>query len=425
MKNVCIIIIGICILLTGMPIGMSDCGCTLPDDTATIQQSTQPWLSDADITTLQIQGIQEGWTFTIGKNTATDRPLSELCGLVEPKDWWVNASFDPCLPTQEVPSHFDWRELSGCPPVRDQGGCGSCWAFGTVGPLECNILITDHKEVDLSEQWLVSCNRNGWGCNGGWWAHDYHQWKTDRFNGTGAVLESSFPYEARDLPCDGPYQHPYQIDSWHYIGWSQGIPSTDAIKQAIMTYGPVSVSIAVTGAFGGYTGGVFNVDDPQAPINHAVTLVGWDDNQGTNGVWFLRNSWGPGWGEGGYMRIEYRCCKVGFAACYVVYPQKTKIEISGGLLGLVVGFRNVGNTATTDVKWSITMVGGYFGKVDQSLESTISSIEPGAMIPERIPRVGLGHVSISVSAVPKNAGKMVKHVEGFLCGLLLFVPQNQ
>jgi hypothetical protein len=309
--------------------------------------------------------------------------------------------------------------------VKDQDGCGSCWAFGTVAPLECNILIKDHKEVDLSEQWLVSCNQNGWGCNGGWWAHDYHQWKMDRFNGTGAVLEEEFPYEARDVPCDGPYHHPYVMDSWHYIGWSQGVAPTESIKQAIMTYGPVSVGCAVTEAFGAYTEGVFNENDPHAQINHAVALVGWDDSQGANGVWFLRNSWGSWWGEEGYMRIEYGVCKVGYGACYVNYPARTKVEITGGLLGVSVGFRNVWNTDTTDVNWNIILKGGIFGVINTSVQGTIESLEPGVVVYERIPRLGFGPLSISVTAIPKNAGKITKHVEGFLCGLLLFVPQNQ
>jgi hypothetical protein len=418
-------VVGICVLLVGMPVGLSDCGCNLPDDATNTASPTEPWVSASEIVALQQQGAQEGWTFTVGENPATDRPLSQLCGLVEPENWWVGASFDPCQPTNTLPSHFDWRELGGCTPVKDQGGCGSCWAFGTVGPLECNILIRDHKEVDLSEQWLVSCNQNGWGCNGGWWAHDYHQWKMDRFNGTGAVLEEEFPYEAKDVPCDGPYQHPYVMDSWHFIGFSQGVAPTDAIKQAIMTYGPVSVACAVTHAFGAYTGGVFNENDPHAGINHAVVLVGWDDNQGANGVWFMRNSWGPGWGEDGYMRIEYGCCKIGFAACYVDYPVRTQLEITGGPLGVSVGFRNVGNRTTTDIDWTITVQGGMLGLINVSMQSTISALEPGAVVYKRIPRVGLGHVSISVTAKPSNAGRVAKHAEGILCGLLLFVTQNQ
>jgi hypothetical protein len=419
-----LVVVGICILFIGMPVGMSDCGCDVSNDVMT-PVSTEPWLSDADIVAMQEQAAQESWTFTVGKNPATERPFSQLCGLVVPENWWVGAEFDPCIPTTDLPSRFDWRELGGCTPVKDQASCGSCWAFGTVGALECNILIRDHKEVDISEQWLVSCNKDGWGCNGGWWAHDYHSWKTDRFNGTGAVLEEDFPYTARDVPCDGPYPHPYRIDAWRYIGFSQGIPTVEKIKQAIMTYGPVSVAIAVNGPFGAYTGGVFNQSNPPAGINHAVVLVGWDDSQGAGGVWFLRNSWGPFWGEDGYMRIEYGCCKVGFGACYVDYPVRTKLELAGGLFGLSIGFRNVGNRTTTEIKWDIMIKGGILGMVNTSMESTIPSLEPGAVVYKKIPRVGFGHVEISVTATPKNAGKMTANVDGFLCGLLLFIPPNQ
>jgi len=419
------IVFGLCLLLVSMPVGFSDCGCILPDDVSVPQQSVQPWISDADITALREQGLKEGWTFTVGKNPATERALSQLCGLVEPADWRVGASFDPCIPTSTLPAYFDWRDLGGCTPVKDQDGCGSCWAFGTIAPLECNILIKDHLEVDLSEQWLVSCNRNGWGCNGGWWAHSYFQWKMDPFNGTGAVLEEEFPYVASDVSCDGPYHHPYTIDSWHFIGFSQGVAKTDAIKQAIMTYGPVSVSCAVTEAFGAYSGGIFNENNSDAEINHAVALVGWDDSQGANGVWILRNSWGTGWGEEGYMRIEYGVCQVGYAACYVNYPARTKIEISSRLGGVSIGFRNIWNTTTTNVKWNIIVNGGIFNVIDTSLQGTIDSIEPGMVAYEKISLLGFGPVGITVTAVPKNAGKVAKHFDGFLYGLLLSVPQKQ
>ncbi len=209
------------------------------------------------------------------------------------------------------------------------------------------------------------------------------------------------------------------------MGFSQGVAKTDAIKQAIMTYGPVSVCCAVTEAFGAYSRGVFNENDPDAEINHAVALVGWDDSQGTNGVWFLRNSWGSWWGEEGYMRIEYGVCKVGYAACYVNYPARTKVEITGGLLGVSVGFRNVWNTTTTNIKWNIILKGGIFGEIDTSLQGTIESLEHGVVIYERIPCLGFGSLSVSVTAIPKNAGKIAKHAEGFLCGSLLFIPQNQ
>ncbi|RKX23478.1 MAG: hypothetical protein DRP45_10460, partial [Candidatus Zixiibacteriota bacterium] len=120
-------------------------------------------LTPADITALQEQGQAEGWTFQISANPATEYQLDQLCGLKPPPNWQEKARFDYSLETRtkDLPAQFDWRDSTTLPPVKNQGGCGSCWAFGTVGPLECNIKIVDGIEVDLSEQWLVSCNSDG------------------------------------------------------------------------------------------------------------------------------------------------------------------------------------------------------------------------------------------------------------------------
>lgn len=230
----------------------------------------------------------------------------------------------------DLPSYFDWRDQGGLPSVKNQGGCGSCWAFATVGPLECNIMLKDGVEVDLSEQWLVSCNRDGWGCGGGWWAHDYHEWKTDDCGGTGAVLEQYFPYTATDAPCNCPYPHDYFIQDWDYVSTDSQVAPTDLIKQAILDYGPVSVAVAANSSFSSYSGGVYDACDG-SNINHGVVLVGWDDSQGANGVWFLRNSWGPGWGENGYMRIQYNCNFVGYAAAWVQYQNPLRIILPDGV----------------------------------------------------------------------------------------------
>ncbi len=272
-------------------------------------------LTPEDIQALREQGKREGWTFTVGENPATHVPLDQLCGLVVPDKWWEGAKFDPCPPTRDLPPTFDWRDQGGCTPVRNQGSCGSCWAFATIGPLECNIKIRDGVSTDLSEQWLVSCNSDGWGCNGGWWGLDYLQWKTDPCNDTGAVLESDFPYVAYDASCNCPYPHPYTIDDWAYVGSSGGVPSTASMKQAIYDHGPICVAVYANSAMQAYTGGVFN-GCGSGEVNHGVVLVGWDDNEG---VWIMRNSWGSGWGESGYMRIPYGCSSIGYAAAYVVY----------------------------------------------------------------------------------------------------------
>ncbi len=259
-------------------------------------------------------------------NDTEKSEYENLCGLVEPEGWWEEARFDPCNPKGDLPDAFDWRDSYDLPQVRNQGSCGSCWAFSTVGPLECNIKIKEGIDVDLSEQWLVSCTNAG-SCSGGWFAHDYHRFAGDYCGDSGAVLEQYFPYEADDVPCNCPYPHDYFIDDWAFVGTEYGVPSVNSMKQAIMDYGPISIAVAVNDAFHDYEGGIFS--GPQSSnINHAVVLVGWDDNQGSDGVWFLRNSWGSGWGEGGYMRIEYGVSYVGYAACYVDYHGIDKLEIN-------------------------------------------------------------------------------------------------
>jgi len=217
-----------------------------------------------------------------------------------------------------LPSAFNWCTQGYCTPVRNQGNCGSCWAFSTAGVLESRILRYDGVAKDLSEQYLVSCNTDGWDCSGGWFAHDYHQWKylSPGELDAGAVYEADFPYKAQDDPCNPPHTHHEKIVDWEYVGSRGGVPPVADIKQAILVHGPVSVAIYIHDDFRSYTGGVFLSNENGTP-NHAVVLVGWDDSEG---VWYLRNSWGPYWGEGGYMRIGYGVSNVGYAANYIVYP---------------------------------------------------------------------------------------------------------
>ena len=261
-----------------------------------------------------------------------------------------------------MPPAFDWRSQSKVTTVRDQGNCGSCWAFGTVGAFESSLLINSSLTTDLSEQYLVSCNTNGWSCSGGWWAHDYHV-------APGAVAETAFPYTASNSTCVSSLAHPYQLNSWRYISDSYSVPSADAIKQAIYTYGPVSAAVCVGSGFQRYTGGVFATDETSAcgwgQVNHAIVLVGWNDTENT---WILRNSWGTSWGESGYMRIARNVSNVGYSANYVVYnPDPSCLNLTlganpgtGGTIG-VDPLPNCGSgyTAGTVVTLTATANSGH------------------------------------------------------------------
>jgi len=288
--------------------------------TAFSSSSLQAQLTPEDIAALRERGRAEGWTFTVDMTEAAHHPIEQLCGAVEPPDWRTDGEFDLCAPTRDLPSSFDWRDYDGVTPIRNQGGCGSCWGFAAIGTLECLIKIQVDVSSDLSEQWLVSCTDAG-DCGGGWHNLAYRYLKcsgwTDPCGNYGAVLESAFPYVASDVPCECPYAHPYCLDRWAYIGPASGVPTVAQIKQAILDYGPVSACLrAGYPAFQAYSGGVFNACE-WGGIDHVVVLVGWDDSQGEAGIWFLRNSWGEWWGENGYMRIPYGCSSIGYAACYV------------------------------------------------------------------------------------------------------------
>ncbi len=261
-------------------------------------------------------------------------PVNYQCGLVIPENWRVDAHFDPCT-AGTLPSEFDWRNelYCGLPVCKNQGECGSCWAFAVVGALEWNIMIKQNKYIKLSEQWLVSCNQKGWGCNGGWLeAHKYHlhpsdskSWK-DPCGDSGAVLDNNYIYtsgggEKGACKCNSKLEHDYYIDKWSYIGSYQEGLNDESIKQAIMEYGPISAAVCVGPSFLDYDGGVFRTDESKfclSDANHAVVLVGWKD-EGLSGHWILRNSWGRDWGEDGYMRIKYGTSNIGYGACYVKY----------------------------------------------------------------------------------------------------------
>jgi len=324
-------------------------------------------LSADDIAKLRERGQREGWTFTVDENPATAYPLTQLTGTIFPREWGAKMPADHSTPRADLPASFDWRTTgSGCPPVRNQGDCGSCWAFSTVGTVECNILMVDEDTVDLSEQWLVSCNPYDCGCDGGGQMFELFTNYGDLCGQIGAVMEEDFGYAAADLPCNCPHPRAYTLEGYYYIGDWWEDPDIEAMKQAIMDHGPISVGVYVDDAFQGYSHGVFNACVSADWVNHLVVLVGWDDTMGTNGVWIMRNSWGDSWGEDGYMYIEYGCSMIGDSPMYVVYRGRQRIELDetefsdilgdndgeyepGETVELVCGIRNGGPAMVTDV----------------------------------------------------------------------------
>jgi C1A family cysteine protease len=204
----------------------------------------------------------------------------------------------------DIPAKFDWRNFNGhnyVTGVKDQGNCGSCWAFASTAALESRILITSHTpdtELDLSEQSLVSCDTGDLGCGGGWFdvVLAYLQ-------STGIPLESCLPYTSGDSGvtgtcggCSDWQQNTYRVTNFENVA-----TSVEAIKSAIVQYGPLVTGFIVYTDFLYYTSGIYTHVTGDVEGGHAVAIVGYDDAEQ---AWIVKNSWGPDWGESGYFRIK-------------------------------------------------------------------------------------------------------------------------
>lgn len=247
------------------------------------------------------------------KNYVTNKSGQKFyTGLVIPKGLSPKNVRSAYVVGEALPAAFDWREKVELMPIRNQGQCGSCWSFSSVATFEDSRRIQGEKE-DLSEQYLVSCNTEGWGCDGGFFAYNY------MMAPKGSISEASYPYTASDSACKGGLSYGAKIKSWAYLpGGDNAGDNINELKAAIYKYGPIGVGVAVDNAFSNYSGGIFR-DTGYRSLNHAVNIVGWNDNGG-DGYWIMRNSWGN-WGENGYARVAYKANGLGAWANYVVYEK--------------------------------------------------------------------------------------------------------
>ncbi|XP_062136129.1 procathepsin L-like [Drosophila sulfurigaster albostrigata] len=215
-------------------------------------------------------------------------------------------------PSVKIPESIDWREKGAVTGVKDQGSCGSCWAFATIGTLEGQNFIKNQQLVSLSEQNLVDCSKKDGGCQGGWPDNALNYIKD---NG-GVDTEDSYPYEAKNGEC-------------RFNAENIGAKVTDivvvanddesALAAAVAEKGPISVAIDAS-LFQHYQGGVFDEPTCQGAVNHGVVVVGYghDDNGGD--YWLVKNSWAESWGENGYIRMarnKDNQCKI---ASHGVFP---------------------------------------------------------------------------------------------------------
>lgn len=253
---------------------------------------------------------------------------------------------DLCSPSANA---FTWGQH--LTPIRNQGACGSCWAFAAVSTLEASNAIINGAKPDLAEQHAMTCS-NGGNCSGGWYTPIF-----DWLGGgkDGLQTELQMPYTGINGTCKASGKTPYEVQTWGWVDAYSSQPSVADMKAAMCKYGPLTAAVAATPAFIAYSGGTFD-ERSNTTINHAVTLVGWDDSRN---AWLLRNSWGTNWGEDGYMWIDYKSNSVGAYSTWAMVKDTAgaKNDTNNGPIAKTFSERNfrltneTGQSLEVQVQW--------------------------------------------------------------------------
>lgn len=204
---------------------------------------------------------------------------------------------------KQIPASYDWHKHGVVTPVKNQGNCGSCWTFSTVGALEAhwNILGLG-KNVTFSEQQLVDCagDYDNHGCNGGLPSQAFEYIK----NAGGIERDSTYIYTAKDGACTFK---PAQTAGYvKYGSYNITQNDEDELKERLYAAGPISICYEVVADFKNYAGGVYTSNacgTTTMDVNHAVLATGYGNENGKD-FWEIKNSWGATWGVNGYFKME-------------------------------------------------------------------------------------------------------------------------
>jgi len=232
-------------------------------------------------------------TYTVGMNAFGDQTSEEFAtrnGLKHVENKYARSQNRFVAPKHAAPTSIDWRTKGAVTAVKDQGQCGSCWAFSTTGSTEGANFIKHAKLISLSEQQLMDCSdaQGNQGCNGGLMDQAFEY----IISNNGIASEASYPYLGYDTTCNTQAKSVATVSS--YKDCNSG---DEASVLAAAALGPVSIAIeADQQSFQFYTSGIYNDPNCGQQLDHGVLIVGYAPQ-----YVIVKNSWGASWGNAGYI----------------------------------------------------------------------------------------------------------------------------
>ncbi|AIU41294.1 v-cath [Sucra jujuba nucleopolyhedrovirus] len=198
-------------------------------------------------------------------------------------------------PPGRGPLNFDWRQQNKVTSVKNQGSCGACWAFATLGSIESQYAIRNSVHIDLSEQQMIDCDYVDMGCDGGLLHTSFEQ----MMEMGGVVEEHDYPYVAANGPCKlNEFSNAIVrvTGCYRYVVFKE-----EKLKDLLRAVGPIPIAIDASGIVN-YHRGIINYCENYG-LNHAVLLVGYGVENNVP-FWTFKNTWGSDWGEEGFFRVR-------------------------------------------------------------------------------------------------------------------------
>jgi C1A family cysteine protease len=236
----------------------------------------------------------------LGYKRSEQRPEAPVIDLEELK-----------MALKDAPDSVDWRKQGAVSAVKDQGSCGSCWAFSATEEIESAVFMATKKLLDLSTQQIISCDKQDLGCNGGDTSTAYKY--VEKAGGIDSA--SDYPDKSHKTGKSGKCVKHSEVDA-KVTGWAYAVkPCTtgqckDAdeagLATALATKGPISICVNAGGnGWQNYKSGIYSkkCSGAASQLDHCVQLVGYDKT-GDTPYWIVRNSWNTDWGIDGYMHLE-------------------------------------------------------------------------------------------------------------------------